>query len=167
MTLGVTATKKADFRSRDYGDPGRENEARTRPCRCLGPCFAGGGNLGEAVAESAQLTREVDGGVVALPWLLGETALDHPAERRRYAGIELGERLGLVLENRRERLRRRLGLKRAAPGEQLVERQPERKLVGAEVDGAAARLLRAHVGHGADDDAGLREGDVEGAGGAV
>ena len=73
--------------------------------------------------------------------------------------VRLREIRRLLRQDRRDRVGRRVAAERALPREHLVEDRPEREDVGPAVGGLAAHLLRRHVAHRAEDDAGLRAGD--------
>ena len=64
--------------------------------------------------------------------------------------------VGRVLEDAGEDVRHGLAVEEPPAGEHLVEHDAERPDVGAAVDGGAGRLLRRHVGRGAEDHAHLR-----------
>src|SRR5262249_58592977 len=76
---------------------------------------------------------------------------------------EGGDRLRLLVQNRRERVHDRRARERSLAGRHLVEDRPERELVRAEVERRPARLLRRHVTDRAEDDAAcsLRTGNRE------
>jgi hypothetical protein len=113
----------------------------------------------EVVADLHQLPCQVPRRGVAVLRVLGEAALDDPDEGRRGPRAEPLERLGLLLDDRREGLDGARPLERLPPRQELVEDQAEAELVRPEVDGPAERLLGGHVAGGADDDpgGGLRE----------
>ena len=115
--------------------------------------------LGEPAAQQLQLARQVLGRGVALLGVLGEAALDEPAEGSRHARRRLQQRLGLLADDRDERLGARLALEGLPPGGHLVEDRAERELVRAEVHGAAGGLLGRHVAHRPEHGAGLRARD--------
>jgi hypothetical protein len=60
-------------------------------------------------------------------------------------------RRGLVAQDRRDQVHGRRPREGTVPGQHLVEDDPEREDVRSGVDLAAARLLRRHVGHRAED----------------
>ena len=133
--------------------------------------LAGAGGLGEAPAQHLELAREVLRGGVALLRVLGQAALDDPAERGGQPRRRLEERLGLLPDDGGERLRGRVALEGLPPRGHLVEDRAERELVGAEVHRPSRRLLGRHVADRAEDGAGLRardrRRDVGGAAGAL
>ena len=106
----------------------------------------------EVVPDLLQLAGEVTGRGVAFVGLLREAALDDPDERRRYPGVEVLDRLRLLLDDRGEGLDGARLVERLLSRQELVEDETEAELVGAEVHRAASRLLRGHVARGADDD---------------
>ena len=119
--------------------------------------------LHEVLAELAQVAGEVERRGVALGRVLGEAAaLDQPPHGRGHVRVEAGDRLGRVLDDRGEGLGARLPPERRSSGRELVQDRAERELVATVVDGATAGLLRRHVAHGAEHDAGrgLRGGRV-------
>ena len=91
--------------------------------------------------------------------ILGEAAEQQPSNGGGRRGGQ-GRPVGLALENLRDRVRDGLTGKREAAGQHLVEHAAERPDVGALVDALTARLLRAHVGGGAEDRAVARLGQV-------
>ena len=70
--------------------------------------------------------------------------------------VRLREVRRLLRQDRRDRVRRRVAPKRALTREHLVQDRAEREDVGPAVGRLAAHLLRRHVAHRAEDDAGLR-----------
>ena len=86
-----------------------------------------------------------------------ETTREQPPDaRRRLDGQP--RPVGLALDDGAEDVGERLALEGRAAGEHLVEHAAERPDVGAAIHRLPARLLRRHVGGGAEDDAGLRHG---------
>ena len=82
-------------------------------------------------------------------------------ERGRHGGAPLRDRLRLLLDLRREHLRRRSSGKRTRPGEHLVGDAAERVEVGAMIDvRVRARLFRRHVRRRAECDAQRRQRTV-------
>ena len=78
--------------------------------------------LGEVLAELAQVAREVERRGVSLGRLLGEAAaLDEPPHGRGHVRVEARDRLGRVLDDRGDGLRRRL------PAERLAVRSRSRR----------------------------------------
>ena len=90
-------------------------------------------HLADVLAHALQIPREVARRGVALVGVLGEAALDDPAQRRRSLRVDLRHRLRLVLDDRRQRLAPRVPLERALARRHLVEDRAERELVRAEV----------------------------------
>ena len=82
-----------------------------------------------------------------------ETAAQERQDARREIAWQLGP-VRLAVQDRADRVGDRLARERRPSGEQLVEHAAERPDVRAFVHGAAARLLRAHVGRGAEDQSG-------------
>ncbi len=66
------------------------------------------------------------------------------------------------VHDRVHRLDAALAAERQRAAEHLVEQDAERENIGAVIDRAAARLLRRHVGDGAEDDIGIGSGDRDG-----
>ena len=139
------------------GDP---SAARREGTADAGRRGADRGHLGEVLAQASHLAREVEGRGVALGRVLGKATLDHPAQGPGQGGGERRQRLGRVVDDRGDRLGRRLAAERLAARRHLVQDRPERELVRAVVDGAAARLLRGHVAGRPEHDPGrgLRRG---------
>ena len=116
---------------------------------------SGGGGLREMVADAPEVAREILRRGVALLGVLGEATFDQPPQGPWRLRRDLRERLGLLLDDRDERLGAGLSLECALAGRHLVEDRAEGELVGVEVDGLAARLLGRHVAGRAHDGAGL------------
>ena len=104
------------------------------------------------VAQVRKIEGEIARREEPLLGILRETPFDDPAQRDRRKGGERADRLRLVPDDRRERLGGRAAGERALSREHLVEDGPERKLVGAEIDRPAARLLGRHVADGPEHD---------------
>ena len=83
--------------------------------------------IGELVADLFELSRELRGRVVALVGILREAALDRPAQRRRYAGVQSFERERLVLDDRRQRLDGRGAVEEAADASASRRRRGRRR----------------------------------------
>src|SRR5262249_6529103 len=115
-------------------------------------------DLGEVAAGGQQIAREVLGGGVALLGVLGEAALDDPSQGGRSFRVQLSDGLGLLSQDRDERLGAGLPVEGALARRHLIEDRAERELVGAEVEWLTSRLLRRHVARRAHDRAGLRRG---------
>ena len=115
---------------------------------------------GEARAAAVE-NRERAGGVgPAAPGVLGEQALDERGEPARAGGAQRAQlgRVGAAVQVRDlERRRRDEG---PAAGEQLEQRDAEGVEVGGRRRFVAADLLRAHVGWGADGEAGAGQAGV-------
>ncbi len=118
-------------------------------------------SLRDPVERLLEVAGQVAGRSVAVGRILAEAALDDPAQRRRRGGIELGDRLGFLADDGRERLDRGLLLEGAPAGGHLVENRAERELVGAKVRGLAARLFRRHVADRPENHARARAGAGE------
>ena len=86
-----------------------------------------------------ELAGEVPRRGVAVLGVLGEAALDDPAQRRRHLRVERADRLGLLVQDRRQRVDGGLLLERPLARRHLVEDRAERELVRSEVD----RLARS------------------------
>ena len=84
--------------------------------------------------------------------VLGQTSLQQLADAGRHA---IGERapVGLPVEDRDQRVARRLAAEGRAPAQRFVEAAAERPDVGAPVHGLTSGLLGAHVGRCPDDGA--------------
>ena len=108
------------------------------------------------IADALQVAGKIPGRGVPLVGVLGEQTLDDPAHGSRGLRCELAQGLGLLPDDRDERLGARLALECALARRHLVEDRAERELVGAVVDGLAARLFGRHVPGRAHDGAGLR-----------
>ena len=106
--------------------------------------------------------RDRDVGEAQLAVLL-EAALHDVANVRGNVGGERGP-LGLFHHHRGERHRDVLGVERAPAREHFEQHAAEGPDVGALVDGLAARLLGAHVGGGAENDADARGRERQGGG---
>ena len=163
------ATSDQDSGAKDRRDrrrhEGRAQEASRSDSSfgLAGRGLAGDRDLRQVVPDAAKVVREVARGGEAVLGVFGETALDGPAERSRGAGGELRDRLGVFADDRSERLRRRRPLEGSLSCRHLVEDRAERELVGAEVEGLAARLLGRHVADGAENGARPRFLDCRGA----
>ena len=83
--------------------------------------------------------REIGRRSVAIRWILLQAALDNPSER-------LIQRRRLIVDDRGQRFDRSRAAKRILSRRHLVQDQPERELIGPEIDLFAARLLGRHVG---------------------
>ena len=90
-----------------------------------------------------------------------EAAAQERLDVRRGRLREGGE-VGLAGQHRREHVAHRLAVEEPAADEQLVEHDAEGPDVGATIRRLAARLLRRHVGGGAEDEAGGRARAGEG-----
>ena len=110
---------------------------------------AGDGRVGQVLPDALQVAGEIARRGVALFRVLLKAPFHEPSERPRDVRREPSERLGLLADDRRERLGARRALERALAGGHLVEDRTEGELVGAEVDRLAARLLGRHVADGA------------------
>ena len=102
-------------------------------------------DLREVLGEVREVAREVARRGIAVVGVLREAALRDPARgggRLRRGG---GEGLGLVADDRGERLGGRVLLEGAAAGEHLVEDRAERELVRPEVRRTPRGLLGRHV----------------------
>jgi len=96
--------------------------------------------------------------------VLAQAALDESAHARRRILRERVE-IGLAADDRGERIGDRLAAaEEHGAGEHLVEDDAEGPDIGAAIDGLAARLLRRHVGRGAENHARLGHGQREGGG---
>ncbi len=104
--------------------------------------------LGRMVAKIAQVLVKVVGRTVSARRLLGETAVDDPAQRGGHALVE-GRR---IFANDGGHGLDRAALHERMPSRgELVEDEPKGKLVGVEIDLLAKRLLGTHIAGGAHD----------------
>jgi hypothetical protein len=110
------------------------------------------------VSEHGEIAREVLGGCIALPRLLGETAVDDPAQRRRRLRACEADGLRILAEDGGERFRHRLPLEGPVARGHLVEHGAEGELVRSEIDRPPDRLFGRHVSDCAHHDAGLGHG---------
>ncbi len=94
--------------------------------------------------------------------VLAQTPLEQPADRPR-RGVRQHVEVRLPGQHRGEHVGDGVAVEQLPPGEHLPQHDAERPDVGAPVDRLAAGLLGAHVGGGAEDDAG--RGGVAGEGG--
>ena len=85
--------------------------------------------------------------------VLGMAALDDPAQGRRDIWSERADRLGLLIDDRSQRLDGALAVERSPARRHLVEHRPERELIRPIVDRRALRLLGRHVADSSDDHA--------------
>ena len=95
-------------------------------------------------AEGLERERHVPRRLEAVLSLLLEAVADDAVEPRRHLQLRR-ELLRLLLQDRVQRLDRRVPVERPAARQHLVEHRPEREDVGAVVRGLAPRLLRRHV----------------------
>lgn len=100
-------------------------------------------------------------GLQALPWLLAQAALEQIPKPDPCLGREPFP-VGFLLDHGSERVGYVLPRERAPTGEHFVEHDAEGPDVGTAIHRFAARLLRRHVGRGAENDAGLRSRDAHG-----
>ena len=140
---------------RQHGHAGDRRAARARAAGCgdgrHGRTAAGrGAELLQPRGHAAQLAREVERGRVALLGVLGQQPLHDPAHGDGHPGRGRRRLLG---EDGHQRLHRGGPLEGAAAADHLVEDGAQRELVGAMVDGLAARLLGRHVARRAHDHA--------------
>ena len=93
------------------------------------------------IADAREVPREIAGRGKALLRILRQASLDDPSQRRRHLGAHFPDRFGLLPDDRRHRLGRRLALKRLPARRDLVEDRSERELIRPEVERLPARLL--------------------------
>ena len=141
---------------------------RLVPDRDPQPIHAGGSRIGglrEGRARPGRLAGEVDRGperrdvgqhvvdpLVPVVARLREGPLDDRDQVGGQAGVERGERFGLLSQDPMHRGGERIGLEGGpAAAQHLVEHHPEGEQVGARVGGHAPYLLGGHVAHGADE----------------
>ena len=108
------------------------------------------------LADTPQIAREIPRRGVALLRILLQTPLDDPTERRRHVDVDRSDGIDVFADDRGESFGAGAALERALSGRHLVENRAERELIGAEVEGLAARLLRRHVPHRTHHGSGLR-----------
>src|SRR5262249_21603977 len=127
----------------------RETQERTglpaTDCRGLGNAA-----LRKAITQHGEVASEVARRGVPLVGLLGEAALDEPPKRRRRLEAKRPHGLGLVVEDRRQRVDRVRAAECALPRQHLVEDRAEGELVRAKVERGGSRLLRRHVTHSSE-----------------
>ena len=94
----------------------------------------------------------------------GSRSRQRPSSRRTAAGVVGGQRrpVRLARQHRGQHVAHRLAAEKAPPRQHLEEHDAERPDVGALVHRLAARLLRRHVGGGAEDEAGRGAGAARG-----
>jgi hypothetical protein len=144
-------------RGRPRGDAGRRDLAWRPRGRHRRP---GDGDLldgRQIVPELLQLPREVPGRRVPLVRVLRQEPGEDPENGRRDARIDPLDRLGILLDDRGERLDDGRPVEGLPPGQHLVEDQAERELVRPAVERLAGRLLRGHVARRPDDEARVRQ----------
>ena len=136
---------------------GRQTDpSPSRPApRSLEPHSGLARELRDVLAQGREVSREVLRRRVAVPRLLGEAALDDPAQLGGNLGIERRNRLRLRPNDRRECLRPGGPLERPLACHHLVEDRAEGELIGPEIHRLPGRLLGRHVTDGPHDDAGL------------
>ena len=105
--------------------------------------------------QRVELAGDVVGGR-AHRLVLRQHAEDQAVERRRQLGIEARGRQRVQPHDGVKLGQAGLDAERPMPGRDLVEDDAEREDVGGGIDRLAARLLRRHVGAGAEDDARVR-----------
>ena len=176
----VTRRRAAASRSRHVAGRQRHREPRHRLRHRLGPAHrlqqerrerrappspaanaaidggrrAAGSSAGSAASSSSRIASR------DAPTAAGRCAFpdDRRSSRRIDAGVSTGSRLnrGLALDDVAEHLGGGPPGERARAGQHLEHHAAERPDVGALVDRFGARLLRAHVGRGAEQHAGRR-----------
>ena len=88
----------------------------------------------DVIADRRELLGQVVGRGVAAPRLLRQAPVDDPAHRRGNVGRDRGNRLGLLADDRCERLGRRPALEGTAARRHLVENRAERELIRPVID---------------------------------
>ena len=116
----------------------------------------------EVALEPHQVGLQVGRRLVAEVAVLLQRLAEDPAELRGQRRIGLHDRLRVAIQDRVEDDRRRLAREGQRAGRHLVEQRPEREDVGSRVGDLAARLLRRHVGNGAEHDARMAVSGVGG-----
>jgi hypothetical protein len=102
---------------------------------------------GRAVCDHLECRAQLAGALIAVPWLLFQTALNHRLQRRRHPGRQRGRR---IPEDRRAQLEAGSTGERADARAHLVEHHTESPHVAARVGRLAAQLFRRHVRHRAE-----------------
>ena len=100
-----------------------------------------GRHLGEMHQHALEIARQVPCRRVALGRILGQAALDDPAQRRRHRGVERRDLGRLLDDDPGQRLRPAHVLEGGPARGHLVEDGAARELVGAEVQRPALGLL--------------------------
>jgi hypothetical protein len=147
-----------EHRKADRGDDGNRHRTilRRRRRHLVEPALLGD----DALAEQVQLAGEIARRGVTIVGRFLEQAGDDAGELRRRARALLVQRLGIGVEDRRQRVDRGLALEGGLAGHEFVENRAERELIGTEVDPPTGGLLRRHVAHRAEDGAGSRSGQI-------
>ena len=154
--LSRSAQKKERSGSHDKHGGGRE-EGRHARTAARPDAEAGGRHarrVGHVVPEDLELAREVPRRRIALGGVLGQAALHEPAQGTGNPRLQLPDRLGLLVEDRGQRIDAGPALKRSPPRRHLVQDRSECELIGSVIDRGSLSLLGRHVAHGPDDDSG-------------
>jgi hypothetical protein len=114
------------------------------------------GVLGLRHAQPVEILQQVARGGIPPPRVLGEAALDDPLQLAGRVAVPRTDRGRLVVQQGRDCGGSRAPLEGALARRHLVEQRPQGELVRAEVSRLAARLLRRHVAHRAEDGARAR-----------
>ena len=152
-----TARQPYGHRAEDHGDERGPDHDRAAPIMRRARRRRDG-RARIRLVQRGERRRQLGRAGIAVGRRLGQEPLEHEVQRRwdRLAqsaggGDRIGEALG------HDRLRGRPGVRRLA-GQQLVDHAAQAVEIGAAVErGVAERLLRAHVGRGADREPGLGE----------
>jgi len=107
--------------------------------------------IGSGVGASGECLLQLLGRLIPLPGVLLEATVDDPPEFVGKFGLECVDPWWYVAEDRRDDLRRAVGIERVVPGGHAVEDRPQREDVGPVVSRLTLELLGGHVGGGAQD----------------
>ncbi len=120
------------------------------------------GLAGEPAHERLQLVAQRGHGLVAVPGILGEGAIENGLQRGRRLRVQVTDRAGRAVDDRAQDLHRMLAAERGKPGDHLVEDDAQAEDVRPVVRVLAPRLLRRAVAHRAVGHPHLRERIVGG-----
>jgi hypothetical protein len=106
---------------------------------------SGEAGLRAALSDPLELAREVGGILPPILRIFGQTFLYDSIERRRRHRLDLGDRLRLVAQDRRDERRLRRPRKCLLPGRHLVEHRPQSEDVRPRIRLLPLELFRRHV----------------------
>src|ERR1019366_10385851 len=120
------------------GESEKQNEQSSRSPPESAPYVANrrfrrAGDRGRRARKRIEVEREVMGRVEALLGVLLETVGDEALEPRRHVLVRDRKIRWILLQDRRDRLGRRLAVERPLPREHLVQDRPEREDVAARI----------------------------------